>query len=88
MLFTIYVITILIWFTLLVVLAFSPAGESLSARVFNFIIVLAVIPVLNTICLILELLAFIRKDSWLEEFKESCIQLDKLIDKVLSKFKK
>lgn len=88
----IYLITTFIWAILLTALTRHRYFEFISTRVFNLFLIIAIIPVLNTIFLINSIYnACIDKRSGEKldaDFKRNCEQLDILLETIINRIKK
>lgn len=89
--FLIYVITLIIWVILLTSLALSSKSQYVSDRVFNLMIIVSIIPIVNTLYLVSAFIGAIAdkrtKEERAEAFKRSCERLDALLEVIINKFK-
>lgn len=89
--FLIYVGTLVIWFILLTYLSFSPKSQYVSNKVFSLLIVVSIIPIVNTLHLISALIDAATdkrtKEEKTEAFKKDCEHLDVLLEVIIDKFK-
>lgn len=90
--FLIYVISVIVWLVLLTTLALSPKIQYVTDRVFNLLIVVSLIPLINTLYLISAFIGAVfnkrTEEERTEAFKEACEKLDTLLDITINKFKK
>lgn len=87
----IYCATIAIWALILTAFSFSKGAQYVSNRVFNILLVLALIPVFNTIMLLSTLYTALidkrTKEEKLEALKEQSEYLDILLEDFINKIK-
>ena len=90
--FLIYVISVIVWLVLLTTLIFSPKIQYVTDKMFNLLIVVSFIPLINTIYLVFAFIGRVfdkrTKEERTEAFKEDCRYLDTLLNIVIDKFKK
>lgn len=88
----IYIGTTAIWCIILTIFSFSPLAKYMSNRVFNALVIVSVIPVVNTIYLITGIINHINNKQTAEErrkkFIDACNELDTLLEMFINKFKK
>lgn len=87
----IYISTLVVWVILLTCLAFSPNIQYVPDRVFNLLIIVSMIPVVNTLYLASALISAVTdkrtKEEKAEAFKRNCEHLDILLEAIIDKFK-
>lgn len=87
----IYIITVFIWAILLTSLAWSKYEKIIPIRVFNFLLIIAIIPVLNTIFIVSGIYNACTDKRSREElaadFKRNCEYLDILLESLINRIK-
>lgn len=87
----IYVATVIMWCLLLAGVALSSKIDHMSNRVFNSLLIVSTIPILNSALLIVCMCNAIfdkrSEEERIEDFKKNCEQLDALLEIIINKFR-
>lgn len=87
----IYIATVIVWCLLLTGVALSSRINYMSNRVFNCLLIISTIPILNSALLIVCMCNAIfdkrSEEERIEDFKKNCEHLDALLEAIIDKLK-